>query len=95
MVATAAWCSRVLALSRYDLALNIGVCGSFDPALKPGDVVHVVTDRIAELGAEDGETFLSMAELESAWQDRDVSKNDPRRRPTRRWAGFPPSAESP
>ena len=30
MVATAAWCSHVLALSRYDLALNFGVCGSFD-----------------------------------------------------------------
>jgi futalosine hydrolase len=63
MVATAAWCSRVLGLSRYDMALNFGVCGSFDQALKPGDVVHVVTDRIAELGAEDGEAFLSIQEL--------------------------------
>jgi futalosine hydrolase len=63
MVATAAWCSHVLALSRYDVALNFGVCGSFDHALKPGDVVQVVTDRIAELGAEDGETFLSIHEL--------------------------------
>ena len=63
MVATAAWCSRVLALARYDVALNFGVCGSFDRALKPGDVVQVVTDRIAELGAEDGEAFLSIHEL--------------------------------
>ena len=55
MVATAAWCSRALALTRYDLALNVGVCGSFDPALAPGSVVHVVRDRIAELGAEDGD----------------------------------------
>ena len=31
MVATAAWCSRALAESSYDLALNFGVCGSFDP----------------------------------------------------------------
>ena len=31
MVATAAWCSRVLSQMSYDLALNIGVCGSFDP----------------------------------------------------------------
>ena len=57
MVATAAWCSRVLTLAPYDLALNLGVCGSFDPALEPGRVVHVVSDRIAELGAEDGEGF--------------------------------------
>ena len=63
MVAAAAWSSRVLALARYDVALNLGVCGSFDPALKPGDVVHVVTDRIAELGAEDGDAFLSIEEL--------------------------------
>ena len=32
MVATAAWCSRVLAKQDYDLALNVGVCGSFDTA---------------------------------------------------------------
>ena len=63
MVATAVWCSHVLAISRYDVALNFGICGSFDQALKPGDVVHVVTDRIAELGAEDGEAFLSIEEL--------------------------------
>ena len=63
MVATAAWCSRVLTEIRYDLALNLGVCGSFDPALPPGTVVHVVKDRIAELGAEDGEAFLAFHDL--------------------------------
>ena len=63
MVATAAWCSRSLAQTRYDLALNFGVCGSFDPALPPGTVVHVVADRLAELGAEDGEMFLTLREL--------------------------------
>ena len=63
MVATAAWCSRACAAEHYDLALNFGVCGSFDPELPPGAVVHVVADRIAELGAEDDEAFLTMAEL--------------------------------
>jgi futalosine hydrolase len=64
MVATAAWCSRALAQTpRYDLALNFGVCGSFDRALEPGAVVHVVSDRIAELGAEDDEAFLTIADL--------------------------------
>ena len=63
MVATAAWCSRVLAQTQYDMALNAGVCGSFDPALAPGTVVHVVADRIPEMGAEDDETFLTIAEL--------------------------------
>jgi len=64
MVATAAWCSRALARTAYDLALNVGVCGSFDPAIPPGTVVHVVSDRLAELGAEDGETFLTLDELQ-------------------------------
>jgi futalosine hydrolase len=63
MVATAAWCSRVLARTRYDLALNFGVCGSFDRALQPGAVVHVVSDRLADLGAEDDGAFLSVEEL--------------------------------
>lgn len=63
MVATAAHCSRTLAHRPYDLALNVGVCGSFDRALVPGTVVHVISDRIAELGAEDDERFLTIQEM--------------------------------
>jgi futalosine hydrolase len=63
MVATAARTSRALAQVRYDVALNVGVCGSFDRALAPGSVVHVVSDRIAELGAEDDDAFLTLDEL--------------------------------
>ena len=63
MVATAAWCSRVMRDAPYDLALNFGVCGSFDRSLAPGRVVHVVADRLAELGAEDGDAFLDIEEL--------------------------------
>jgi futalosine hydrolase len=64
MVATAAWCSRVLAQHHYDLALNLGVCGSFDPVLTPGTVVHVVADRLSELGAEDDEEFLTIHQMQ-------------------------------
>jgi futalosine hydrolase len=63
MVATAAWSSRELARERYELALNLGVCGSFNRALVPGMVVHVVSDCIAELGAEDGSAFLTIQQL--------------------------------
>jgi futalosine hydrolase len=63
MVATAAWCSRALAQTTYDLALNLGVCGSFDEFIEPGTVVHIVSDRLAELGAEDGDRFLSLEQL--------------------------------
>jgi len=64
MVATAARCAQALALERYDVALNLGMCGSFDRSLSPGTVVHVVRDRIAELGAEDGERFLTIHDLQ-------------------------------
>jgi futalosine hydrolase len=64
MVATAAQTSRALAQTRYNLALNFGMCGSFDRALGPGSVVHVVRDRIAELGAEDDETFVEFEALQ-------------------------------
>ena len=63
MVATAAWCGRALAPGSYQLALNVGVCGSFDRELGPGRVVHVASDRIAELGAEDDARFMTVDEL--------------------------------
>ena len=63
MVAASAWCSRACAAEHYDLALNFGLCGSFDPSLAPGTVVHVTADRLAELGAEDGDDFLSIHQL--------------------------------
>ena len=64
MIATAAWCSRAFAAEHYDLALNLGLCGSFDVPIAPPAVVHITADRIAELGAEDGESFLSVHELQ-------------------------------
>ena len=69
MVATAAWTSRELNRERYDLALNLGVCGSFNRLLEPGRVVHVVSDRLVELGAEDGDAFLTIQELKLLGDD--------------------------
>jgi len=63
MVATASWCSRALAAERFDAAFNLGVCGSFRTAIAPGTVVHVVSDRLAELGAEDGDRFLTIHQM--------------------------------
>ncbi len=63
MVATAAWTSRELARERYSAAFNFGVCGSFNHAIALGTVVHVVTDRLAELGAEDGDAFLTIQQM--------------------------------
>ena len=63
MVATSSWCSRALATKPFDLALNLGVCGSFKTALAPPTVVHVVSDRLVELGAEDGDDFLTIQQM--------------------------------
>jgi len=63
MVSTAARCARALAGRSYDLALNVGVCGSFDSTIELGAVVHIVRDRIAELGVEDGDAFLTMTDV--------------------------------
>jgi futalosine hydrolase len=63
MVATSTWCSRTLCAEQFDAALNLGVCGSFRTALGPGSVVHVVADRLVELGAEDGDGFLTIQQM--------------------------------
>lgn len=63
MVATAARCAQRLALTSFDLAFNFGVCGTFDRSIEPGTVVHVTSDCVVELGAEDGDRFVSMFEL--------------------------------
>ncbi|HJP91628.1 MAG TPA: futalosine hydrolase [Pyrinomonadaceae bacterium] len=63
MVATAAWCSQFLTQDAYDIALNFGVCGSFDRDIEPARVIHVTSDLIAELGAEEDEDFLTAQEM--------------------------------
>ena len=77
MVATAAWCSRALAQNTYDLALNIGVCGSFDSFIEPGTVVHVVSDRLTELGAEDGDAFLTLDDLQLSGESEFANLDPP------------------
>jgi futalosine hydrolase len=63
MVATAFALGRHLATNTYDLAINLGIAGSFARSLDLGEVVEVTTDALAELGAEDDEAFLSIEQL--------------------------------
>lgn len=58
MVTTAARVAAALASSRYDAALNLGICGSFDRGRALGSVVHVTADSLPELGVEDGPRFV-------------------------------------
>ncbi len=63
MVATAFSLGRHLAENQYDLALNLGIAGSFDRDIALGELVEITEDTIAELGAEDDEHFLPIADL--------------------------------
>ncbi|MDB5287412.1 MAG: futalosine hydrolase [Mucilaginibacter sp.] len=63
MVSTAYALGRELAANKYDLAINLGIAGSFDRNIALGDVVEVTTDIIAGLGAEDDEMFLPISQM--------------------------------
>ncbi|WP_448702033.1 futalosine hydrolase [Mucilaginibacter sp. AW1-3] len=63
MVATAFALGRHLANNRYDLAINLGIAGSFDRTIALGDVVEITEDRMAELGAQDDEQFIPIETL--------------------------------
>ncbi len=47
----------------YNLVINVGIAGSFDQNITLGSLVNVTTDTFADLGAEDGEEFLTIDEL--------------------------------
>ena len=63
MVATAYALGRELATNPYDMAINLGIAGSFDRDIALGDLVEITEDAIAELGAEDDETFLPISQM--------------------------------
>lgn len=63
MVATAYALGKQLSLNTYDLAINAGIAGSFDFTIPIGEVVQVSEDTFAELGAEDGDDFLTLKQL--------------------------------
>ncbi len=62
MVATAYYVGKTIN-GEYEAAFNMGICGSFNRNLEIGTVVNVYEDSFSELGAEDGEQFLSLEEL--------------------------------
>jgi futalosine hydrolase len=62
MVATAYFVGKQLN-STYSLAINAGICGSFNHNLDIGSITNIIEDCFSELGAEAGEHFLSLPEL--------------------------------
>jgi len=52
-----------LSKHRYDLAINLGVCGSFKPEHQIGDVVRVHKDRFGDWGVEEQNGFVDVFEM--------------------------------
>jgi futalosine hydrolase len=53
----------------YDLAINLGIAGSFDYFLELGFVVNVVQDQFADLGFEEKDAFFTLFEKELLNED--------------------------
>jgi len=64
MVSTAIAVTKELSKNHYDLVINVGVAGSFNRSLELGTVVEVNEDFLSELGAQDGNRFLSPLEMD-------------------------------
>ncbi len=49
---------------RPDLVVGIGIAGAYPGSgLEPGDIVRIGTETFADLGCEDGESFLDLLDL--------------------------------
>ena len=50
-------------INHYDLVINAGVCGAFDKKLELGQIVNITEDILSEMGAEDGDDFLTYNQM--------------------------------
>jgi futalosine hydrolase len=69
MVNTAFFLGKQFESNSYDVALNVGLAGSFDHSMHLGDVVNITTECISELGAEDGDNFLPIDQMNPGMTD--------------------------
>lgn len=53
----------------HDIAFNLGIAGSFGKNIPLGAVVNIAEDHLAELGAEDGDRFLTLEDMGLHGQD--------------------------
>lgn len=63
MINTCFELTKALLETKYTLVLNIGIAGSFDRDIAIGECVWVKRELFSEMGAEDGDQFLSLIQL--------------------------------
>jgi futalosine hydrolase len=61
--------TKILHTFSYDLAINLGIAGSFDYFLELGFVVNVIQDQFADLGFEEKDSFFTLSEKEMLNED--------------------------
>jgi len=69
MVATAFYMGKTLQSYQYDIAINVGIAGCFNKKVALGEVFNVSSDSFSEMGAENGEYFLSLVDLKLIEED--------------------------
>ncbi len=67
--------TRKLSEKEYDLIINAGIAGSFNPDLNIGDTVYVQSDQFADLGFEDKDKFYTVFEKGFIYKDQFPFKN--------------------
>ena len=75
ITATTYHLTHILADKNYDLALNVGICGSLHPDYLPVRVVRVIADQFGDFGAEDGNKWLDIFEIGLAGKNEPPFKN--------------------
>lgn len=63
MVATAFALGQYLQGKSYDLLINVGISGTFNPYHKLGALLKIKTDRVFEFGAENDQDFIPIDSL--------------------------------
>lgn len=64
MVATSFWLGKTLTENRYQLLINTGIAGAFNTDIPLASTTLVQRDTFPEMGAEDGQAFLSLIDLD-------------------------------
>ena len=76
MVATTFTLTQKLIENHFDLIIDLGIAGSFNPVFEIGSVVQVVSDRFSELGVEDNGRFIPADEMKLAKKEDVVFTTD-------------------
>ncbi len=77
MTSTAFWMGKTLSSKKYDLSINLGIAGSFKDNISIGETVHVISDEISEIGAENDTQFLSLENLGLSDSDNKINNSTP------------------